>query len=289
MGLSLTDTALLSATQIDKALSQQRQGGGSALRVLEIALEQDELNALWKRTADTLNRNFYASSFEIGTLEEACPGPDGILKPILSREAALTNLTLAQRQEGTNLLLLTVDPYFQEEPVELLTRAKQINAFGIGHLKYSVIPPELFRRCMDFAYPPQIYGPMSLHESLALKGLVSLRELMAYSDLEDAVNDGLIREQDYVACVARQIELPQYDGRPPTLTESLIPRSLEEQQLLYSHSIDDTGTLVILTASSPSPNLTTQLSRFSARPVRYELTTSEMIATLRRHYGPYTD
>lgn len=126
MSLSLTDSHLLTPAEMDAALYHSRQGGGSTLRVLELALEEQEVNTLWRRIAAELGRPFYEKGHEIETLEEAIEGERG-LEPILSREMALTNLTPVQRQEGTALHLLTVDPYFQEEPIELRLRAKTVN------------------------------------------------------------------------------------------------------------------------------------------------------------------
>lgn len=270
---------LLTPAQLDEALYQNYLYGGSAIRCLEVALSPQELESVWRQAAENQDMTFYAQGYEIETLEEVISEGEQ-LRPILDRQTALSNLVLAQRREGQALRLITVNPFTEEEPAELIRRARQISLFPNAKLIYSAVTPQLFRRCLDYAYPEAIYGPVSLHEAASVKGLISLRDLMQYRTLEEAVEVKILRDPDRISCLSRLGSWPQYDGRPPTLTENLIPFTLEQQQLLFSHSFSNTGELIILATQPPSEGLITQLKRFSARDVIFELTTTETIHTL---------
>lgn len=276
---------LLSEEEADTALRAQQTLGGTLLRVLERTAA--DTHDLWRRLARLHGRPVYTRLNDIETVEEAIHRPGGGVEPMLPRPLALDTLTLAQRREGETLRLLSPNPFLDLSDSRLQERAHAISLTGGGDLACSVLPPDLYRRCLRLTYPEALAGPLSLADRLAVTGLIPGAEMRPYQGREAGLlGDGLISEDDYAAALADHLNLPLYRHAPVTLEEHLLPEEAIRRHDLYPLRLDrEQGTLVVLTATAPDDLLGLHLRRLSGWPVAYEITTRTVIRSLIQKRG----
>ncbi|GAA5533921.1 hypothetical protein [Deinococcus aluminii] len=281
----LHEEGLVTAEEADAALTAQQTLGGSWLRCLERI--SDEPSGLWQRLARLHGRTVYPSLNAVETLEEAIRTPQGA-EPILTRELALMHLTLAQRREGELLRLLTPDPFLDLAGTPLWARAAEVSPTGRGQLTCAVLPPALYRQAVRLTYPEGLAGPLDLSSRLALTGLVPTRLLLPYQGREDqAVDAGLISEDDYASALAAHLGLPLYAHRPPALTDNVLPEGTLRLHQLYPLEAREDGSLIVLTAAPPDPTLTLHLQRLSGQRITFEITTRTVVRSLLQKRGPH--
>jgi len=282
---SLWQDGLLS--QDDAALIQDTRAtfGGSLLRVLERAAPN--VTSLWSRLAAQNARPFLKTFSDIETLEEACLQPYQAPRPLLPRDLAVQTLTLAQRREGETLCLLSPDPFVILTHLDLRNRADEVSPTSRSALRCAVILPAMYRTLMTLTYPSALAGELSFLDRLAVQALVPRSELASYDGREQRLTEQLlVSEDDYALCLSQHLGLPLFDHRESQPLAASVPEHLLHEHGLYPHHLNDTCTLVLLSAQAVSRELNTKLQRLSGHDVTYHITTPTVIRSLLMKRSP---
>ena len=272
---------LLTEDEVEFALTSHQTFGGTLLRVLERITTRP--SALWIKLAEYTGRACVTNLNALETLEEAVTAPGTTtLEALISRDLAVQTLSVGLRTEGEKLCLASPDFLLDLDDEDLVARANTVSLLGEGHLQCTVLPPDLYRQCVRLAYPTALYGPLTLTQRMAILALVPERFLLHLRGQEhEAIQRGLLSEDDYAEALAAHLQLQVYQHAPLQLGGRPLPDETLRQNHVFPVVYDPaTSRLTLLTATEPSPELTLQFERLSGTRVSYQVTTATVIRSL---------